>query len=430
MQKLIIPALMATTLAACGSSSNDSSNPLPPQATLPSAIQGALQKIDGTDLYVNGAKIPTAQNVQVEIDDQRATLADLKPGMVLDIDTNGFEAIDVDYDTLLKGPVSDVTETALVVAGQTVMSQQASQFKVGDYVAVSGRYQADGIQASLIEATPDAGVVEVEGQMTNLDANAKQFNLGQLTVNYSNAYVEDRLSNGAWVEVEGTLNQLSLTASEVELEEAPGLDEDDSVELEGTITWINDDQSLMTLNQQWQVAVDDQTRFDDGENRLQLAVGQLVEVDGLWQVAHNRIRATEIDIEDLDQDGDDHTGLNAFQVEGYAKMDNGTLTINGIELVLTPTTQFEDGLNDTTLDGAFVQLEGYLQGEQFLVMEVESDVPELTIDLEGPVSASPVALWGYQASDNSLDNYAGQWVDLECQFDVAAGTLSACQLDR
>lgn len=430
MQKLIIPALMATTLAACGSSSSDSSNPLPPHATLPTAIQGALEKVEGTNLYVNGAKIPTAKNVQVEIDDQRAALSDLKPGMVLDIDTNGFEAVEVDYDTLLKGPVSEASAAALVVAGQTVMSQQASEFKTGDYVAVSGHYQADAIQASFIEGTTDDGFVEVEGQMTNLDTNAKLFNLGQLTVNYGNAYVEDRLSNGAWVEVEGTLNKLSLTAREVELEQAPGFDEDDSVELEGTITWINDDQSLMTLNQQWQVAIDSQTQFDDGENRSQLAVGQLVEVDGLWQADNSRIRATEIDIEGLDQGDTDHNHPNQFQVEGYANIENGSLTINGIELVLTPNTQFEDGLNETTLNGEFLQLEGYQQGDQFLVMEVESDLPEMTIELEGPVSANPVALWGYSASDNSLDSYAGQWVDLECHYDIATKGLSACQLDR
>ncbi|MBY6187508.1 hypothetical protein KUV89_12830 [Marinobacter hydrocarbonoclasticus] len=426
MQKLIIPALMATTLAACGSSSSDSSTPLPPQATLPSAIQGVLQKTVGTDLYVNDVKIPAA-NAEVEIDDQPAQLADLKPGMVLDIDTDGFRAVEVDYDTLLKGPVSEVSASSLVVAGQNVMSAQASQFQVNDYVAVSGHYQGAGIQASFIEPTDDLGIVEVEGQLTNLDTTAKLFNLGELTVNYAQAALDGRLSNGAWVEVEGTLNKLSISATEVEVEPAPGFDNDDSVELVGTISWLNYDNSLMTLNQQWQVAIDNQTEFDDSESRAQLALGQQVEVDGLWQVEHNRIRATEIDIED--NDGDDAQRPNSFQVEGTAQYSNGTLTINGIELTLTPNTQFEDGLNDATLNGSYVQLEGYAQGDQFLVMEVEMEQQELTIDLQGPVNADPLSLWGYRASDTSLDAHAGQWVELECQLD-SAGTLSACQLDR
>ncbi|MBW3166444.1 DUF5666 domain-containing protein [Ferrimonas balearica] len=429
MKKLIIPTLMATTLAACGSSSSDGSNPLPPQATLPSAIQGALQKVEGSNLYVNGAKIP-ASTAQVEMDDQRASLGDLKPGMVLDIDTNGFEAVEVDYDALLKGPVSEVTDSSLVVAGQTVMSAQANQFHSGDFVEVSGHYQAGGIQASFIEGTDDLGLVEVEGQMTNLDTQAKQFNLGQLTVNYANAALDDRLSNGAWVEVEGSINKLTMTATEVDVEQAPGFDEDDSVELEGTISWINDDQSLMTLNQQWQVAIDTQTQFDDGENRSQLKVGQQVEVDGLWQAEHNRIRATEIDIDDQDHDGDDTASSRQFQVEGTAQYADDTLSINGIELVLTTNTQFEDGLNLATLNGSYVQLEGYVQDDQFLVMEVESEQPELSIDLQGPVSANPVSLWGYSATDASLDSHAGQWVDLECRFDPASQQLSACQLDR
>ncbi|MBY5993367.1 DUF5666 domain-containing protein [Ferrimonas balearica] len=422
MHRLLLPALLATTLGACGSDSAPDARP--ESTTLPAVIQGPLTRVDGTDLILLNTQVPAGQ-AHVEMADQGASLSALKPGMVVTVQTDGHQAIEVDYDPLLRGPVSEQSDTRLVVAGQTVWTDAARQHAPGRWVEISGHYQGNGIQASYVGASDPSAEIQLEGQLTQLDREAKRFHLGPLSVAYRHAAVDGLLTEGGWVEVSGTLDGSELVASEVESEAGPDHDSADRLTISGLISWVNQDATLMILNQQWPVALDSRTEFEHGSPAT-LTVGQWAEVEGRWQAEDRRLLATELELGIGDAPAP--APQPGFEVTGRAQIDAGQLTLNGIPLVLAPNAQFEDGLNHVTLDGEWVELEGYQQDGQFLVMELERADPGPTLELEGPVTRDPATLWGYDSIDDSLAIYAGQWVKLKCQYG-GAEILSQCVLN-
>ncbi|MGX2952412.1 hypothetical protein ACWAU3_04545 [Shewanella sp. JL219SE-S6] len=103
MQRSIWLVPLVAGLSACGGSdSNEPNNPdpQPPVSTLAKTIQGTLQKVDTDKLWVNGVEIPAAR-ASVEINETKASVAELKPGMQLNIKTDGSSATSVDYDPVL-----------------------------------------------------------------------------------------------------------------------------------------------------------------------------------------------------------------------------------------------------------------------------------------------------------------------------------------
>lgn len=169
----------------------------------------------------------------------------------------------------------------------------------------------------------------------------------------------------------------------MEVERAPDLDNGTEVELEGQVTWVNELQTRFTLNQKWQVTLDGKTLFEDG-TVADLKPGALVDVEGLWQDDTQELKATEIEFEKQSQPP--VIAGHAFEVEGKAVYEAGVFSINGIVLTLTPQTRFEDGLNQASLNGTWVQVEGSEQNGQFLVMEIEPEVQEADIELKGLVN--------------------------------------------
>src|SRR5262249_38525973 len=134
----------------------------------------------------------------------------------------------------------DLVNNTLVVLGQTVLvdsltimedraqssSIALSDLAVGQFVDVSGLVDANGtILATRIERQTGfvAGVtdVEVRSTLSRLDTNARTFVLGALTVNFNTATVVGSLSNGIFVQVQGTQTAPGsiLTATRVTVED-------------------------------------------------------------------------------------------------------------------------------------------------------------------------------------------------------------------
>ncbi|MBO2690887.1 hypothetical protein I6M59_03870 [Shewanella algae] len=431
MQRSIWLVPLVAGLSACGGSdSNEPNNPdpQPPVSTLAKTIQGTLQKVDTDKLWVNGVEIPAAR-ASVEINETKASVAELKPGMQLNIKTDGSSATSVDYDPVLVSPVSAIDGEQAVVAGYRVTGLDISKIKAGDIVEISGYNLSDNqFKATYFAIDNDRQEMEVEGRVSKLDTHLKQFYIGSMQVDYgANAVqVEGTLANGSWVEVEGQYQGEVLLASEVEVERAPDLDNGTEVELEGQVTWVNELQTRFTLNQKWQVTLDGKTLFEDG-TVADLKPGALVDVEGLWQDDTQELKATEIEFEKQSQPP--VIAGHGFEVEGKAVYEAGVFSINGIVLTLTPQTRFEDGLNQASLNGTWVQVEGSEQNGQFLVMEIEPEVQEADIELKGLVNndGQGASLWGYKASDDSLKPHIGKRVDLECRF--SGELLSQCRLD-
>ncbi|MBH0019820.1 hypothetical protein I6F40_05455 [Pseudoalteromonas sp. SWXJ133] len=427
--KLISLSAITLALSACGSSSsNNDNNKQITSANLPSVIIGQVTGVTSDSITVNDHTI-AASSAEIEIDGNNATLANIKQGMMVEVETNGTSATEIDYDPVFKGPIN-IQNDQVSIAGVTLSNLNSSDFSQGQLFEISGYSHSLNSLTVTYQApiTNSQSELEVQGSITNLNQQLRTFNLGDLVINYQQADIDGTLSNGQLVEVEGFYNNAIFTAIEVDAEQSLSFIDNIDTELEGVITFVNNNMSLITLNSQWQVSINDQTQFEDGTT-ANLVVGQVIEVDGVWQQADNKLLAQEIEFESINIKP--NTTNQQFSVAGVVSYEQNMATINGIEFTFNSQTVFEDGLSVNTLDGQWVELEGSYNNEQNTVSEVELEDDTSEINLTGLVSANQnqqATLWGYISEDNSLTQYLNQTVELECQW-VASNQVRACVLD-
>ncbi len=422
---IISLATISALLSGCGSSSKNE-EPTQNTLTLPSLLVGEISAISSNSITVNQHQIAT-NNADIEIDDNRALISDLKVGMMVEVATNGKEATEIDYDPSFKGPIS-ITEQGATIAGFKLNNLDTENLSHGSLVELSG-YNNSYSEFTVTYQQPltSATDLDLEGFITDLDATTYTFKLGDLIVQYQHADIDGALKNNQFVEVEGRLDGNSLIAQEVDAEHNFTGDDSLDTELFGTITFINNDTTLVTLNNQWQVRVSNQTKFED-TTRATLNIGDTIEVDAVWQQANNWFLAHEIELEKS------HTASqssSSFSVSGFANYNNGNIVINGINLQITNRTVFEDGLIADTLSGEWLELEGIIDGQNYIVSEIERDNSNEPLELKGIVTVTEsqqASLFGYISEDNSLASFAEQYVDLECQW-VQGNIVRACQLD-
>ena len=427
--KLISLSAITLALTACGSSSsNNDNNEQITSANLPSVIIGQVTGVTSDSITVNDHTI-TASSAEIEIDGNNATLANIKQGMMVEVETNGTSATEIDYDPVFKGPIN-IQNDQVSIAGVTLSNLNSSDFSQGQLFEISGYSHSLNSLTVTYQAliTNSQSELEVQGSITNLNQQLRTFNLGDLVINYQQADIDGTLSNGQLVEVEGFYNNAIFTATEVDAEQSLSFTDNIDTELEGVITFVNNNMSLITLNSQWQISINDQTQFEDGTT-ANLVVGQVVEVDGVWQQADNKLLAQKIEFESTNTNPS--TPNQQFSVAGVVSYEQNIATINGIEFTFNSQTVFEDGLSVNNLDGQWVELEGTYNNEQNSVSEVELEDDTSEINLTGLVSANQnqqATLWGYISEDNSLTQYLNQTVELECQW-VASNQVRACVLD-
>lgn len=305
--------------------------------------------------------------------------------------------------------MSEIQSDSLVVNGVTFSHANQTDVTIGDWVMITAQMQVDNSwEASSIIGSPVLDNAEVEGQLSSLDATNETFNIGSMVVSYSNAYIEgnETLANGQWVEVEGHYANDMFSATEVDIESDS---EYDGVEIEGTITWVNTELTYFEIDNRTTVRVTTQTAFEDGVQD-DLKTGVVVDVEMLN--SENGLVATEIDFKDKHSD----TVVQEFSIVGTATINNGIVTINGIDFVINASTQFDDGLTKVLLDNAWVEAEGIAVAAtdsvaaHWLIKEIESEIQQATISLEGPVNDN--RLWNYSASDNTLAQFNDMWVDV------------------
>jgi len=422
---IISLATISALLSGCGSSSK-SEEPVQNTLTLPSLLVGEVSAISSNSITVNQHQIAT-NNADIEVDDNHALISDLKVGMMVEVETNGKEATQIDYDPSFKGPVS-INEQGATIAGFKLNNLNTENLSNGSLVELSG-YNNSHSEFTVTYQQPlsNSAELELEGFITDLNTASYTFKLGDLTVQYQQADIDGALENNQFVEVEGRLEGNLLMAQEVDAEHNFTADDDLDTALFGTITFINNDASLVTLNNQWQVSITNQTKFED-TTRATLTIGDTIEVDAIWQQANNWFLAHEIDLEKS------HTSPNLssnFSVSGFANYSNGNIIINGISLKITNRTVFEDGLTADTLSGEWLELEGLIDGQSYIVSEIERDNSNEPLELKGIVTVTEsqqASLFGYISEDNSLASFTEQYVDLECQW-VQDNIVRACRLD-
>ncbi len=461
-RSLILP--VALLLSACGGSdSNTDSSPLP------AIIEGELTALNTTTgaatvgrYHVNLSPVTQTRNAVESLDN-------LALGMVLTLRTDGQQTItSMHYDDLLKAPVTayDSEAQTLTMAGKLVQYNGArlatglliDSSIIGKTLQISGfNVDQNTIQATFIKQDQQASATDVEGEVegvvTNLNANERSFNIGSLLVDYSGARAPASLQNGQWVEVEGRFSDNTLVATEVELE-SYDYDKGSQIELEGHVTQVNSDSttglaSSLILNGSRLITLGGNVKYDDfprSNGAPVIQTGMFIEVEGQWQ--DNAIAASELECEKNcnlstgSGSSQPNTGSRDFEVEGYAEYDSNsnTISLNGFAFVVAERAEWDDISAQTWNGLEWVSLSGKMDSYSHIAWEIEGeDRPEDDMDLKGLVTmddSGVYALWGYAATDNSLSNIVQKWgnyVDVECDFTynrtTQIGTLSNCQYD-
>lgn len=327
--KLITLALLALILGACGGSSSSNGSTTPPTTTLPTDLTAAGKLTGFGSIYVNGIEFET-NSATYEIDDvQGSGDSDLSVGMFVKVkgtvnaDGVSGTAESVSYDDEVEGPVENImpdpangaTERTFTVFGGAVLVNTETVFEAedgsafgldtianGDNVEISGDYHGDVYWASYVELQDAADDdYEVKGTITEI-IDAEHFTLTldhgtMLNVTLDPAGFEIPsvgLMLEQFVEVEGTIpdpaSPNDILATKVELEDDDYFDdEDDEVEIKGTLTYNTNDEAdpnddTWTINNYTVVVFGESTVYEPaslGDAIADLsASGREVEVEG------------------------------------------------------------------------------------------------------------------------------------------------------
>ncbi len=230
------------------------------------------------------------------------------------------------YDDDVEGPISDLqngdtpgTKT-FTVLGMSVIIEENTEFyneTSSDFdfvhiyndnvVEVSGFINGDGfLHATLIEKKgefdPDVPgtIIEVEGTVSNF-LGAETFTLNGLTVNFDESGVNtdlselppEGISNGLFVEVEGTLESGTvISADRIEEEEDDFEDDEDWVSVEGIVSDFVNLDNFFKVNGQ---LIDASSATFDPDD-LTLTNGIEVEVEG--PIVGGVLLAQEVELDD------------------------------------------------------------------------------------------------------------------------------------
>ena len=379
MKKITLATLIGLILTGCGGGSGDDSTaPQPPVEIKPQTVQGTINAVNvpANTIEVNGYSYDVA-SVAYGTDTQ-FSIKDLQKNMMVAVSTSSKAGALVQLEPTMVGKVTyiDRANSTFVINGATLTFSLDQNIDVNDWVMVSSLPQATetglGYKVLSVVKFEHEGIVgqyEVEGRLSSLDKNYEQFTLGAAThVNYSGARIEDNtpLLNGQWVEVKGQMNgDNTFDATEVEVETYDASDND--TEIEGVVTWVSIDKSQFELNARGRFMVTGSTYFEDG-SKFNLKIGVMVEVTAVNGIAR------EIEFEN-DFDGDFGDSWHEFEYKGIALSigDKGTFTVAGKLIHIDAYTEFDDYLNEDTLHGQSVEVEGVIINGKKIAREIERE---------------------------------------------------------
>jgi hypothetical protein len=299
-------------------------------------------------VIVNGVRFDTSEipNRTVQSNDGISTEGELDEGMILRVDGEWREngegtASEVEYDDTLRGPITvesawdPVTESAVIaiqglrvnIDGQTVIKGVAlpENLGTGDVVRVSGWRLANGeFRASLVRVGAGTG------------------------------------------DVFGAGNE---------------------IEVEGEITWASDSACSFEIDT---VRVDCNALDPQIEPPLtsaDLVEGKFVEVEGDLEQGTGNLLAREIRQDDQrryargTEDDIEFSGPVTEDFDG-----NDRFVINGITVIITDETEFDDGLEPKDLlEGLLIQVEGDYQPDGITVVADEIELREADAQIQGVI---------------------------------------------
>ncbi len=367
-------------------------------------------------VFVNGKRFET-NSAQFTVDGELGKgQGDLKRGMTVTVigSFNGNQrlASSVRQEDAVEGLVQSVAADGLglVVLGQTVLvdsttiidnnipGQNILNLVAGtDNVEVNGHVRPNGvIQATFIEKKLAGVTPEVRGFISSHSAGTTTFRIGNLTVNYAGAIINDMPtpSGSNWdtlfVEVKGTTfnsGTTTLIAIKVEPENHGVGNNVDEFEVEGFVTQVLGlgDFFIGTTHVQTTSA----TEFRGGTID-EIVVGAKLSAEG--RLANGILIAKHVKFHGSARlEGDIATrdvGNNRFTITG----------LPGLAVTVNSQTEFKangggtvTGLNDLP-PGAHVRVRGRTTGTNTLVAtRVEQRSADDDVDLQGPLQGPVVA---------------------------------------
>ncbi len=273
-------------------------------------------------------------------------------------------ATKVIFTDLLEGEVTGVSTDgiSIEVLGQNIKTDSLSIFHdftnltdlaVGSVVEVSGLRDASGLlvansielkQAVFIQGTSEN---EVKGMVSNVNQTQMTFQIGAITIDYSNAEVDDFAGGnpveGQFVEAKSSqpINGNTLVAFEVELEDQfLTVASNTEVELEGLVTRFVSavDFDVNGLN----ITTNNSTEFDDGVAG-NLALNVLIEVEGIVNSSGTLV-AEKIKFRGSSGSSDDDNN-SEVRIEDSIQSINissSEVVVAGIAIVIDSTTLMRD----------------------------------------------------------------------------------------
>lgn len=421
-------ALSLGILAACGDATVDSGGP----DIVDGGIRGtgtSVGPVSGfASVFVNGIRFNTdGLNGQVESDDGISRESELDKGMILRVDgawqaDGQGTASRVEYDDTLRGEISvsrpwdtlGARSATLSIYGLTVhidsqtviKGKKVTDLADGDFVRVSAWRLPNGeFRASFIRVLADSAVgaldmervVEIEGQVSQLDQDLMTFRLGDITVKYDPDSTEfggvgiADLASNPFIELEGSFSGDVLLAKEIDEDDLRRYrkgDEDD-IEFAGPVSnAIDPDTRIFEINGLF-VRVTDETDFDDGLTEDDLVPGLLIQVEGQFLDDETIVEAEEIELREGEAEVEGQVSSNevfpdtrTFRIGGVLVQVTSQTTIVGDDDV---RLDFDDlgGPQEVEVNGIErVSIDGDVSLEAIKV-EVDDDFAENELKLVG-----------------------------------------------
>ena len=356
-------------------------------------------------VFVNGKKFET-DGATFTVDGQSGSQGDLKLGMTVTV-SGSFSgdrrsANTVRQEDAVEGVVQSVATDglSLVVLGQTVLvdnntiidnnipGQNVLNLVPGtDSVEVNGHIRPNGIiQATFIERKLVGVTPEVHGFVSNHVSGTSTFRIGNLTVSYAGAVINDMPVpngsnwNGLLVEAKGTVFNAAtttLTATKVEPENQGVGNNVDDFEVEGFVTQVLGPGDFFISNTRVQTTSSTEFR---GGTIDEIVVGAKVSAEG--RLVNGILIAKHVKFHESERlEGNVATvGASSFTIAG----------LQGVIMTVNSQTEFKDVANLGQLaSGNHVRIRGRVSGATGIIAtRVELRSADDDVDLQGPVQAA------------------------------------------
>lgn len=273
----------------------------------------------------------------------------------------------------LSGVVEQIRSDAWVIDGTTLVTGRAEiqeQIGVGDRVQVEFEQQADGsLSLSKIELLSSAGDSEFEFSGVVESISAREWVVSSKTVLVGDGTeIKGDIQSGDRVKVHASLDSKGmLTAREIELANIEEGHDREEIEFTGEVTAID--------GEEWSIGALIVLVTPETEVKGDLGVGDMVKVHAS-RTAEGDLLAREIEpisgSMDLDHDDDREFEFTGIVMEIGAE----SWQIDETLVLVDSRAEIEPGIEV----GDFVEVEGVMDQDTFVALEIEADDDEEDVD--------------------------------------------------